>query len=56
MYQIKQRSNSLFVVADGVAHQLTRKAAAHYLRIGRKLGYHWRYCVHNNLPCWSAQP
>jgi len=52
----RKRSNSVYVVADGVAHLLTREGAAHYLRVGRSLGYKWRYCEHNNLPCWSAQP
>lgn len=36
------RSNSRLIDADGHAAWLTRAGAAHYLRLGRKLGYIWR--------------
>lgn len=36
------RSSWRLIDADGHAARLTRDGAAHYLRIGRSLGYRWR--------------
>lgn len=46
------RSNSRLIDADGHAAWLTREGAAHYLRVGRKLGYIWRPTEFG----WKASP
>ncbi|NMX92489.1 MULTISPECIES: hypothetical protein [unclassified Pseudomonas] len=46
------RNNSRLIDADGHAAWVTREAAAHYLRLGRKLGYIWRQTEFG----WKASP
>jgi SH3-like domain-containing protein len=46
------RNNSRLIDADGHAAWVTREAAAHYLRLGRTLGYIWRQTEFG----WKAGP
>ncbi|WP_196360350.1 hypothetical protein [Vibrio anguillarum] len=39
---ISSRTNWRVINADGHAERVTRDGAAHYLRVGRKLGRKWQ--------------